>query len=132
MVMEKPMMVAMVICDQIITEEGTRKKSIIGCFNNINSPSFPCVHPTFFVFVALTNGKGNFKVKLKCINESDDSTIFEVGASLNISDPMQTVEMGFKLVNLTFPNPGNHAIQFWCDEELLMPKRFNVKLIDQK
>ena len=123
------MMVAMIICDQIITEEGSNKKSIIGCFNSINSQTFPCIHPTFFVFVALTNGQGAFKVKLKCINESDGAIIFELGGSMKIDDPMQTVEMGFKLVNLTFPKPGIHAIQLWCDEELLMPKRINVNLV---
>jgi hypothetical protein len=128
--MEKPMLVAMIICDQIITEAGSNKKSIIGCFNNIISASFPCVHPTFFVFVALTNGRGSFKAKSKCINEADNSVIFEVGGPITILDPMQTVEMGFKLVNLSFPKPGIHAIQFWCDDELLMPKRFNVKLIE--
>ncbi len=129
--MEKPMMVAMIICDQIISEEGTHKKSIIGCFNNITAFSFPCVHPTFFIFVALTNGRGTFKVKLKCVNEDEDSTIFEAGGDMNFGDPMQTIELGFRLVYLSFPKPGKYAIQLWCDNELLMPKRFSVKQIEQ-
>ena len=120
------MMVAMIICDQIITEMGTNKKSIIGCFNNVFSPTFPCVHPTFFVFIMLTNGRGGFKTKLKCINEKDNSVLFEVGGSVIFNDPMQTAEIAFKLVNLTFPNAGSYAIQLWCDDDLLMPRKINV------
>jgi hypothetical protein len=63
---------------------------------------------------------------LKCLNENGNSTLFEVGGDVVFSDPMQTVEMGFKLVNLTFPNAGSYAIQLWCDGDLLMPRKINV------
>lgn len=125
------MMVAMIICDLIITERGSNKKSLIGCFNNVNSHTFPCVHPTFFVFVALTNGRGEFKAKLKMVNESTSATVFEVAGGIKFDDPMKTVEIGFKLVNLAFQSAGSHAIQLWCDDELLMVKKIEVSKIEK-
>lgn len=124
-------MVAMIICDQIITEQGSNKKSLIGCFNNIYAHNFPCVHPTFFVFIALTNGRGEFKTKLKMINETTNTTVFEVGGGVVFQDPMKTVEIAFKLVNLTFQSAGSHAIQFLCDDELLMVRKIEVLKISK-
>lgn len=120
------MLVAMIICDQIIIEEGTHKKSIVGCFNSISAQSFPCAHPTFFIFIALTNGRGSVKTKLKCHNEDENLTVFEAGGSLTFKDPLQTIEIGFRLVNLTFPKPGTHAIEFWCEDELLLVRKIKV------
>jgi hypothetical protein len=129
--MEKPMMVAMVVCDQIITELGTNKKSLIGCFNNIYSLSFPANHPSFFVFVALTNGNGNFKVRIKGFNEENNEQLFDMAGTVVFQNPMQTIEMGFKFINLGFAKPGSHAIQFYCEDELLMTKKISVLQIEK-
>jgi len=128
MSMEKPIAVAMIICDQIITEEGSHKKSLIGCFNNVGSTIFPTKPITCFIFVALTNGQGVHKIELKCINQDQsNSKVFGMAGPLPFENPLETVEMGFKLVNLTFPKPGMHVIELWCGSELLLERRFNVQ-----
>jgi hypothetical protein len=127
---EKPIAVAMIICDQVITAEGSRKKSLIGCFNNVSSSIFPTKPITCYVFVALTNGQGMHKAELRCINEDENgSKVFGMAGPLAFIDPLQTVEIGFRLVNLTFPKPGKHVIEFWCDGELLLERSFSVQQI---
>ena len=127
---ETPIAVAMIICDQIITEKGTEKKSLVGCFNNVASISFPTRPINCSVFVALTNGRGKFKAELKCINEeADRSQVFGMAGPLEFDDPMQTVEMGFKLTNLSFPKPGRHVIEFWCDSVMVTQREFSVQQI---
>lgn len=127
------MAVAMIICDQIITEERTHKKSLLGCFNNVNSPVFPTQPITCFVFVALTNGQGAHEGRLKCTNQdARNETVFELGGPIIFINPMQTIEMGFRLVNLSFAKPGLHVIEFWCGESLILQRRFSVKQIENK
>ena len=46
-----PSGLAIVVCDQIIEDKATSKKSLIGIFNNIASQTFPCRHPALSVFV---------------------------------------------------------------------------------
>ena len=48
----KPHLNAMLICDTVITEVGTNKKSLIGLFENISASSFPA-YPSLSVFVNL-------------------------------------------------------------------------------
>ncbi len=120
--------VAMIICDQIITEDKTNKKSLMGCFNNVSSTEFPTRPINWVVFVALTNGRGAYQGKLKCINEDEQNeTVFELGGPVIFNSPLQTVEMGFKLANLVFPKPGTHAITFSCDDVMILHRRFSVK-----
>ena len=125
---DKPLGVSMIICDQIITEEGTHKKSLIGTFNSLSVKSFPCSLPRFFVFTALTNGSGSYNAKLRCTNEtiSPNTTFFELEGQVQFRDPMETVEMGFKMVNLTFPSPGVYCFELHCDDELILQRRIKV------
>ena len=42
---EKPIGVAIIICDKVITEAGTGNKTIVSTFNEIRTKQFPCIHP---------------------------------------------------------------------------------------
>ena len=64
-----PSGLAIVVCDQIIEDKATNKKSLIGIFNNIASQTFPCRHPQLSVFVSLTEGHGNYDARMRIANE---------------------------------------------------------------
>jgi len=122
--------IAMIICDQIITEDKTNKKSLMGCFNNVSAAQFPTAPMNCAVFVALTDGHGAYQGKLECVNEdAGREPIFGMGGPVVFANPLQTIELGFKLVNLSFPKPGTHAITFSCDGEIILHRRFTVKQI---
>jgi hypothetical protein len=53
--MSDPVCVSIVLSDMVICEQGSRKNSLIGCFNNFNCIRFPFPSPPFFVTAALTN-----------------------------------------------------------------------------
>jgi hypothetical protein len=125
-----PIGVAMIICDQIMTEDITHKKSLLGCFNNVNATQFPATPMNCAIFVALTNGHGSYQSTLKCVNEDEgNETVFQLSGPVNFVSPLQTIEMGFKLVNLSFPKPGIHAITFSCDDVPILHRRITVKLL---
>jgi hypothetical protein len=125
-----PIGIALIICDQIITEAITNKKSLMGCFNNINAAHFPTAPMNCVAFVALTNGHGAYQGTLRCVNEDEgNETVFQLSGPVVFASPLQTIEMGFKLVNLAFPKPGIHAITFSCDDIPILHRRFSVQLI---
>ena len=53
-----PDVLAMLVCDQIITDRLTGKQSLIGMFSKVHAVAFPATHPQLCVFVALTDGHG--------------------------------------------------------------------------
>lgn len=131
---ETPMGVAMIICDQIITEAGTNKKLLIGTFNNLFSHSFPCVHPAICVFVVLTNGQGRHVPKLRVVNQDVGQKLFEVAltSGVEFENPLHSVEVAFKLANVPFPIPGVHGMELWCNDELVLTRRFRVTKIEEQ
>jgi hypothetical protein len=121
-----PVGLAMIICDQIIEDVQTRKKSLIGIFNQIGSTVFPCRHPQLSVFVALTEGRGQATAKLRIANEQTTTPVAEINGQIQFPDIHTVVELNFNLVGLVFPEPGLYSIEFYCDDILLLERRFHV------
>jgi hypothetical protein len=126
---EKPLAESLVICDQIITEAGTNKKSLIGIFNSIGSANFPAQHPKLCVYAAMSNGRGEMVVDLRCVRMQDNSEVFKISASMQFPDPNTVVEWVANFNQLPFEQAGLYSFELIYEEEILLEKRFNVQLI---
>jgi len=131
MPIEKPICQALIVCDYLITDAQTGKRTLVGIFNNLGAPKFPCVHPKFCVYVALTNGQGEYAATLRLINEGNQKEIVKAQGKIKVPNPMDMLELNFEFVNVQFPEPGQHTIEFYCDDELLTERRFSVVKIEQ-
>jgi hypothetical protein len=121
-----PSGLAIVVCDQIIEDKATNKKSLIGIFNNIASQTFPCRHPQLSVFVSLTEGRGNYDARLRIANEEAGTTITEVKGQIQLPDVNLVAELAFNFLGLEFASPGLYSIEFYCDDALVLERRFHV------
>jgi hypothetical protein len=121
-----PSGLAIVVCDQIIEDKLTGKKSLIGIFNQIGTQNFPCRHPQVCVFVSLTEGRGQCAARLRIVHDESNHVVAEVNGNIEFSDVHVVVELNFNLVGLVFPEPGTYSIEFYCDDALVLERRFNV------
>jgi hypothetical protein len=121
-----PTGLAIVVCDQIIEDKLTHKKSLIGIFNQIGTPSFPCRHPQMSVFVSLTEGRGSSEARLRIVHDETGHAVAEVRGQIQFPDIHSVVELNFNLVGLVFPQPGLYSIEFYCDDALVLERRFHV------
>ena len=127
---ERPIGIALLICDRVITDAVTHEKTLVSTFNQILAKAFPCVHPRVTLFVAVTNGRGSTEAEIRCVNESDESTaVFGMKGTIPFPDPNHVVEMSFQFNNVTFPKPGLHSVEFLCDGELVLQSRFQVTIL---
>jgi len=121
-----PLGLAIVVCDQIIEDKLTSKKSLIGIFNQIAAANFPCTHPRVSVFVCLTEGSNNYSARLRIVHDETDTVIADLNGPIQFTDANAVVELNFDLIGLTFPQPGLYSIEFYCDDALVLERRFNV------
>ncbi len=128
---EKPLVEAFILCDELISEEGTNKKSLIGTFNSIVSTEFPTQHPKICVYVAMANGQGGMKGELRCVRMEDQAEMFKASGTMQFADPNQVVEIGFSFRNIVFERPGLYTFELLADDELLTEKRFHVLAAQQ-
>lgn len=127
-----PTGLAIVVCDQIIEDKATNKKSLIGTFNNLASPSFPCRHPQLSVFVSLTEGRGTYTARLRITNDETGDVVVDVNGQIQFPDIHAVAELAFNFVGIAFPKPGLHSIEFYCDDTLVLERRFHVTQIKQQ
>jgi hypothetical protein len=121
-----PLGLAIILCDQIIEDKATNKKSLIGIFNQIATPSFPCRHPQLAVFVSITEGRSNYQARLRIVHESTGHAVADINGQIQLPDVNAVAELNFTLVGLTFPQPGLYSIEFYCDDILVLERRFHL------
>jgi len=121
-----PSGLAIVVCDQVIEDKLTNKKSLIGIFNSIAHPSFPCRHPALCVYVSLTEGRGTSQARLRIVYEETAQPVTEVNGPIEFKDVNTVVELVFNFMGLEFPEPGLYSIEFYCDDALVLERRFHA------
>lgn len=124
--MERPKALAMIICDEIIEDKRTHKKSLIGIFNQIVTGRFPAVHPKMHIFFSLTNGHGKYKAVLQHTSLSELSILKEIQGEMQFSDPNSNLEYSFELLNVSFPHEGRYSFQLLLDGHPVVERVFEV------
>lgn len=121
-----PSGLAIVVCDQIIEDKVTNKKSLIGIFNSIAGVNYPCRHGSVCVFVSLTEGRGNYDARLRIVNEETSAVVTEVKGQIQLPEVNVVAELAFSFLGLEFPEPGLYSIEFYCDDALILERRFQA------
>lgn len=124
----KPILNAMLVCDKIITEVGTNKKSLIGVFENISAYKFPCVHHSLTVYIKLTDANGKYKFCLELVDLQNDSIIGkgEMPKEIEITSPLTIHDLVFNLAALKFDHPGKYEFRIFANGEVFGQKTFSV------
>jgi hypothetical protein len=125
---------ALIICDDVIDDRVTNKKSLIGLFNNISARSFPIQHHQMVVYLAMT-GHGEIPIKIEMVHAEDITE--ETGPILQLektdfifNDPNAVVELVFKLQGIPFPRPGLYQFRVRSDNHLLTQRDFLVHQVE--
>ena len=115
---ELPVPKAMLICDSVITDKETNKKSLIGVFEHINAFKFPCVHHSLAVYIKLTDARGKYRFRLELIDLQNNLTIgkAELPQDINIDDPLRTYELVINLTGLKFKDPGEYEFRVFANK----------------
>jgi len=129
----KPVVKAMLICDKVITEAGSNKKSLIGIFENINAFKFPCVHHFLTVFIKLTDANGKYRFRLELVDLENDSPIgkAEIPKEIEVKSPLHIHDLVFNLAALKFPHPGTYEFRIFANDEIFGQKTFLVNKIEK-
>lgn len=125
-----PVVKAFLVCDLVIHEQDTNKKSCIGIFHQINSQVFPCRHGQLCIYANIVEAEGEYVFKILLVNLKDGAVIGSGATpSLRIPDRLQTAELAFKLQNIVFPEPGPYEFRLLANDELLAQKEVVARQI---
>ncbi len=112
-----PSVVAMLVCDQVIVEQGTGKKSLIGVFENVNAPAFPT--PTrLAIYAKLVDASGHYDFLIRLVNLKDETKVAELKAQANL-DPRAPSEFAINIIGMVLPEPGKYEFQLYANDTYL-------------
>lgn len=127
----KPIVLAMVICDNYYRDAHTGKSILSGTFSSINSPAFPSKHGNCAIYVALTDvaATGNAQLIFKKENSTFSMTLppWDVEAP---ASRRAVVEIGGNINGLPLPEEGNYEFSLLWNGMEIASRRLTANKID--
>lgn len=114
-----PTVTAMLVCDQIVAEQGTNKKSLIGIFEIVAAFAFPTVIPRLSVYVRLVDGLGKYPFKLRVVKLKDETLLADVDVEGDLPDQMHATELVFNFMGFAVPEAGKYEFQLYTRDTYL-------------
>ena len=125
--MSESVLIALLVADRIIVEEGNRKKSIIGSFDNFFSPKFPVVFPPWFIYASVANLSEDSPYTVNLVkDDGSDSVVIGFTGRLKVKDPRANTDLIFQVANAKFPSAGDYMLTFNIGTERLGSRILHV------
>lgn len=125
--MVKPSVQAFLVCDNVIVDSQTGKKSLIGTFTHLWSPRFPCQHHQMAVYFCLTDAEGVYEFELQLIYLDQEQLVGKAAMSaIEIKSRLDIQDFGINIPSLVFPGPGRYEFRLYANGHFITHKDFNV------
>jgi hypothetical protein len=123
-----PVVKAFLVCDYVIHESGTNKKSCIGIFHNIRAGQFPCRHGQLSIYANIAEAEGKYVFELLLVNLKDGK-ILGSGQTPELEVPhrLHTAELAFQLHNIVFPSAGKYEFRLIANGDLIAQKVIEIE-----
>lgn len=121
-----PTLVSLLICDQVIDDKITSKKSAIGLFNTVLVPKMPTAIHQIVVLASLTEIESRVVLELRLVRDADNAVLFQTHGPVEAPTPLATVDLVFSMHGVRIPTAGQYAFEVLCAGEVLGRRRFQV------
>ena len=113
-----PSVIAILLCDRIIVEAVTDKKTLIGIFERINVPA-PAKIPLAF-YARMTDAEGEYKFRVDAVSLRNNSLVARLETSpIQIQSRLGVMELALNLPPVTFPVSGRYEFQLHGNDVFL-------------
>ena len=123
----KPILKAMLLCDQTLVEEGSHKRTLIGLFDRIKTPQFPTTHPSMSVYVQFREIEGTFSFALELYDLTEGKIMNRsMIKDFVVQNKSRDCELVFNLLSVRFEHPGEYEFRIYVNDLVFGQKSFSV------
>jgi hypothetical protein len=108
----------MLVCDQVITEVGTGKKSLIGIFENVHSAMFP-TPIRIGIYAKLVDAEGDYDILIRLVNLKDETRVADIKANAKGMKREAAAELVINIGGIILPEPGRYEFQLFANDAFL-------------
>ncbi len=127
-----PYILAALLCDNVITDTHTGKKTLVGLFETVFAQTFPA-DQQMSLYLKLTDAEGHYRFHLDYVDIAADQVLDrqEVG-EVTVPDRLQAGEIVMNIA-VPIPNPGPYEFRFYANGFFLTRAAFRAAvLFDQE
>jgi hypothetical protein len=120
-----PFALAILICDQVIVDEKSKKKTLVGVFDTINAVEFPANHPRVSIYARMTDAEGQYDFRIEHVQVKTDKLLFK-GEILGVTVPdrLKMHELVLELQNVPLPESGEYEFRLWANDKYIGRVKF--------
>jgi hypothetical protein len=121
-----PTMVSFLICDQVIDDKLSNKKSAIGIFNTILVPKVPAIIHQMAILASVTEIAARVELEIRLMRDTDNAVLFSGKGNVEAPNPLAVVDLLFAMQGVKIPDAGQYAFEILSGGALLGRRRFQV------
>lgn len=123
---KKPVVIGLLVCEQVIVEEKTRNVTPVNCFTHQVVDRFPSEVVPFFVLAFLTDGLGEVPLEVKISRLDTMEEVNQRTWSFRFTDPLREVRCIVRVRDCSFPVSGHYQIMLLADNEMIAERKILV------
>lgn len=128
--MDEAVLVGLLFADRIIIENNG-KKGIIGVFDKLISPRFPCSFPPWAIYAAVTNLEGKHEFALNLVCDETSQVIVPVSGQFEAVNRLAVIEIESTVMGAIFSKPGMYSLALIVDGQEIGTRVLTVALLEQ-
>ena len=122
-----PSIQAFLVCDSVIEDSLTKKKSLIGIFTHLQAVTFPFQHHQLGLYFCLTDAEGTYHLEIDLVYVNTDQLVCRASLpDIAIHDRLQIADFGINIPALLFPAPGRYEFRLRMNSRVIAQKDFHV------
>jgi hypothetical protein len=126
----KPELKAILLCDQVVADDWTKKLTIVGLFTHVRVPSFPDSYGPVCVFIRLANGEGSCELRLRLTHVPTGNQLGEAVVPAHLTNHGRVADFAIRLPMVTIDAPGEHEFRVEVDQEVVGSTTFTVSKLE--
>lgn len=129
--MSTPSLLAALLCDQVIVDQLTQKKTLVGLFEAVTFASFPASYGGFFLFARMTDAEQQMNLKIRLVRLDEDKALAEIATIVTVEgiSRLSIFDVMMQLPALPFDRVGRYELQLFSDEVYLGRTVIEVKSV---
>lgn len=122
-----PTLLTFLICESVIHDAETQKKTLVGIFDRLLSVSTPVGIAGLGVYAKLVEGSGEYTFKVRLVNLKDESPLLDISVPATWQLSELPLEFGVNFRGLQIPTLGDYEFQLFANDVYLGRAVFKVE-----
>ena len=111
-----PTLLAFIVCDSVIQDAATQKRTLVGVFDQVAAPNAPLQINSLGLYAKLVEGSGPYEIKVRLVNLKDESPVMEIKAAAQWNKPEEPLELGMNFAGIPVSEFGTYEFQLYAND----------------